>query len=288
MAYQNISLPEHGIKLYESKHKDGDIVTNHHHNIHQILYALEGEGNLTLNYKKYVFTEDSVAVIPPNTEHAIVSSSNLTLLVLAFDDGLLKGLNGAKVKHAKTNASPNDVRFELMFQRASFMKVNAFTSADLRQLLRKMLYEQTNADPLAHFATRIYLFEILLVLARAVQSGVSVTDSNSLRAERIRKYIDTHYYEPITSTDIANRLGISTRHVNNIFKEQYQMTPTQYLTEVRIGLTKKLLVETNLNIASICFEVGYESLSTFYRTFKQGTGMSPNQFRQSMKGIEPI
>lgn len=293
MDYQRIQLPKQGIKLYESKHKDGDVVTSHHHQIHQILYALEGEGSLTLDGKKYEFSEDSVALISPYTDHAIVSESKLTLLVLAFNGHLLEGLNARHEEKQEapaandTSTNPTITRFETMFQQSNFMKLNAFTSADLRQLLRKMLFEQTNEDPLAHWASRIYLYEILLVLARAGQSG-AVTDSNSLRAERIRKYIDTHYYEPITSTDIGGRLGISSRHVNNIFKEQYQMTPTQYLTEVRIGLTKKLLAETNLDIASICFEVGYESLATFYRTFKQWTGMSPNQFRQSNKDIKPI
>lgn len=292
MEYQKIDLSAQGIKLYESKHKDGDIVTSHHHKIHQILYALEGEGRLTLDQKPYEFTEDSAALILPYSEHAIVSESKLTLLVLAFDGNLLKGLDATfKYSNSDSNdcdsnpASEGAKQFQSIFQHSSFMKMNAFTSADLRQLLRKMLFEQINPDPFAHWANRVYLYEILLVLARAGQTG-AVTDSNSLRAERIRKYIDTHYYEPITSTDIAGRLGISSRHVNNIFKEQYQMTPTQYLTEVRIGLTKKLLTETNLDIASICFEVGYESLATFYRTFKQVTGMSPNQFRQTNKSME--
>ncbi len=286
MELQRIKLSAQGIKLYESKHKDGDIVTKHHHNIHQILYALKGEGRLMLDQNDYEFTEDCAALILPYSEHAIISESELTLLVLAFDGKLLKGLDidiGSQ-KSSANAGSDHPKTFESVFQQSSLMKMNAFASADLRQLLRKMLFEQMNQDPLAHWASRIYLYEILLVLARAGQAG-AVTDSNSLRAERIRKYIDTHYYESITSTDIAGRLGISSRHVNNIFKEQYQMTPTQYLTEVRIGLTKKLLAETELDIASICFEVGYESLATFYRTFKQSTGMSPNQFRQTAKSM---
>lgn len=114
---------------------------------------------------------------------------------------------------------------------------------------------------------------------RSSQS-VLVTDFNSLRTERIRSYIDSHYFESLTASDIAARLAIGVRHVNNIFKDRYRITPIQYLTEVRISLAKQLLIDTNKDIVSICFEVGYETLPTFYRAFKNIVGMSPNLFRQ--------
>lgn len=70
------------------------------------------------------------------------------------------------------------------------------------------------------------------------------------------------------------------RYVNDIFKEQYHMTPMQYLTEVRIETAKKLLTESDKDIVTVCFEVGYENLSTFYRVFKNSVNMSPNQYRK--------
>src|SRR5690606_11019190 len=100
-----------------------------------------------------------------------------------------------------------------------------------------------------------------------------------LRTETIQSYIDTHYYEPLTANDIADKLGISVRYVNTIFKETYQKTPIQYLMEIRVERAKKLLRQTDKEIITICFEVGYETLSTFYRAFKNATNMSPKQYR---------
>ncbi len=87
--------------------------------------------------------------------------------------------------------------------------------------------------------------------------------------------------EPLTAPDIAAKLGISTRHVNNIFKEQYGLTPMQYLTQIRIQVAERLLAETDKSIISICFEVGYDSVSTFYRCFKAETKVSPNHYRKN-------
>ncbi|PZE22774.1 AraC family transcriptional regulator [Paenibacillus xerothermodurans] len=260
----------HGVHLYESKHLDGDIIDDHHHAIHQILYALEGEGSITLDGRQYEFKQDTAALIVPHSNHSVFSESKLTLLVLAFEDTAIDSFARSGLLHTS-------------FPTSAFLQLSPFAAADLRQLLRKMLFEQTHPDALGRWAQQIYILEILLVLARTSQSA-TITDSNSLRAERIRSYIDTHFFAPLTAGDIAARLGMGARHVNNIFKEHYRITPIQYLTEVRIGLAKKLLAETDKDIASVCFEVGYETLPTFYRAFKNIVKMSPNMFRQQSKG----
>ncbi len=54
----------------------------------------------------------------------------------------------------------------------------------------------------------------------------------------------------------------------------------QYLTHIRIEHAKRLLLDSDKEIVTICFEVGYETLSTFYRSFKKEVEMTPNQYRQ--------
>ncbi|SFM50667.1 AraC-type DNA-binding protein [Paenibacillus sp. 1_12] len=258
-----------GIRLYESKHKEGDKVTEHHHQIHQILYALDGKGTILLEGKNLEFNQDNGVVIVPYDNHAIFSDSKMTVLVLVFDQTALDG-------------SVRETLLDECFTTSRIMKLNPFAGSEFRQLLRKMLFEQSRGKSLNLLAMKIHLSEVLLVLARSQQSA-PVSDANSLRAERLRNYIDTHYFEIMSSNDISAKLGVSNRHVNNIFKEKYSVTPMQYLTEVRMELAKKMLAETEKDIVSICFEVGFETVSTFYRTFKNAVHMSPNKYRKAYK-----
>lgn len=269
MSSRELDLSTAGIRLYESNHKEGDLVNDHYHEVHQILYALEGEGQIVLNGSSYSFQQDNVAVIVPLSEHSIVSDSKLTVLVLAFDKSCLE-------------ASVQEDLLTSFFSDTQFIELNPFDGSTIRQLLRTMLYEQSHGDSINYVAMKIFLSEMLLKLARAQQQPEAF-DANVLRAERLRNYIDTHYYEIISSEDLSTKLGMSARHLNNIFKERYEVTPIQYLTEVRIGLAKKMLIETDNDIASICFEVGFESLSTFYRTFKNSANISPNKYRTAYK-----
>lgn len=253
------------IHLKESKHREGEAVKRHHHETYQILYVLEDKGKITLDDQEYNFDQDNVAFIAPFSDHSIIANSKLTILVLEFDAGRLdSGIQKGLINK--------------YFKQSSLVELNLFEAGEIRQLLRKMLYEQSVGKSFNQLALGIYLSELLLILAKT-QSEPQMVDANILRAERLRKYIDTHYYEMIDAKYISNLLGMSIRHINNIFKEHYHKTPIQYLNVVRMELSKKLLIETDKDIVSICFEVGFESLSTFYRSFKNYTHVSPNQFR---------
>lgn len=267
MSFRPIDLPENGILLYESKHRGHDVVSEHHHRIHQILYAIEGEGKIILDQAEYEMAPDHAVFVVPYSNHAIYSDSSLTLLVLAFDAAVL-------------DPYVEDFLFPRFFRKSMLLRLHPFAASEVRQLLRKMLFEASGYDPLCPWAEKVYLLEVLTLLSR-MQHSPTPADTNSLRAERIRNYIDRHFYEPLSAGDLAAKLNVSVRYLDLIFKEQYGVTPLQYLTEVRIERAKKLLIETDKDIASICFEIGYETISTFYRTFKNIVSLSPNKFRQN-------
>ncbi|NOU96341.1 helix-turn-helix domain-containing protein [Paenibacillus sp. LMG 31456] len=265
MGKQTTDLPAEGILLYEFKHTDGDIIKEHDHHFYQVLYALEGEGKITLDGKVSAYTQDNVAVIAPNSKHSIMSNTKLTVLVLAFDGNSL-------------DTSIQEALLQVFFNKSKLHRPNPFSVSELRQLFRKMLFEQASGNILSILVTRIMLSELLVVLVRSQQLQQS-SDANGLRAERIRHYIDTHYFEILNCNDISAKQGISTRYLNNIFKKQFEMTPMQYLTDIRIKMAKTMLVESEKDIVSICFELGFESVSTFYRAFKDSLNMPPNKYR---------
>ncbi|WP_243767535.1 AraC family transcriptional regulator [Paenibacillus agricola] len=255
-----------GIHLYESKHRESYVVNVHHHSNYQILYAIEGEGFIQLDGIKHAIEQECAAVIFPRTDHAVSSDSHMTLLVMEFDTALM---NDAFASRWKEDAIDHSM----------LLRLNSVSGNELRLLLRKLLFEQKQEDALSQWSMQIHLLEVLLLLARAQQSS-QITDANGLRADWIRSYIDSHYFEPLMSGELAQKLGISSRHAAQIFKDQYQLTLLQYLTEVRMSIAKKLLAESDKDIVSISFEVGYESLPTFYRTFKNYVKLAPNQYRQ--------
>ncbi|RKY53118.1 MAG: hypothetical protein DRP92_04165 [Candidatus Neomarinimicrobiota bacterium] len=69
-------------------------------------------------------------------------------------------------------------------------------------------------------------------------------------------------------------------HLCRTFKRFFGVSPTMYVNDRRLRYAAKLICETDQNIASICYEVGFKSLSYFNYLFKKKYGMSPGKFRK--------
>ncbi len=102
------------------------------------------------------------------------------------------------------------------------------------------------------------------------------------KADKIKaaaEFIEAYYEQPIKLGDIAHEVDLSVSRLAHLFKEQMQVTPIEYLTNIRIERAKKILLTTDKKCCNICYEVGYNNQTYFARKFKEVTGMSPLEFR---------
>ena len=99
-------------------------------------------------------------------------------------------------------------------------------------------------------------------------------------APMIRSYVDSHYTQRITIASIAKALFLSESTVSHSFSAEYNLTVTKYILLKRIQESKRYLTETELPIAEIAQRVGFTSLTTYYRNFKQTTGLAPGDYRE--------
>ncbi|MCL6547538.1 MAG: AraC family transcriptional regulator [Alicyclobacillus sp.] len=266
MVLRHFELTESEIFVYEVKHTPGERVTRHHHSVYEILYFLDGEGTITLEDQTYDISGGQMVLIVPYSEHSVHARTRMTVLVLVFGD-FLAGLASRRELFARA------------LSKSKCHMLDTMSANELRDSFRKILYEQNRRDSFSDLAMRSHLLHVLLVLARKWETD-RYPDSNAHRANVLRHYIETHYFERISADDLAAMLKVTPRHMNSIFKQQFGLTPMQYLNDVRIRQAKELLAETEKEVVSICFEVGFEALSTFYRAFKNKVGLSPQEYRR--------
>lgn len=100
-------------------------------------------------------------------------------------------------------------------------------------------------------------------------------------------FMTQSYTDPDFSlTAVAEKFSLSTTRLSVEFKENMHMTPSDYLTMLRMEHAKKLLKKTERSIKDICADAGYSDVSSFIRRFKQYSGITPLQYRQSAKEAE--
>lgn len=92
-------------------------------------------------------------------------------------------------------------------------------------------------------------------------------------------FLVNHYKQRIVLEDIANHVGVSSFYLDRLFKQETEKTPRAYLEEIRIDKAASLLKSTELTNLEICYEVGFNSPSNFYKAFRRLMKCSPNEFR---------
>lgn len=103
---------------------------------------------------------------------------------------------------------------------------------------------------------------------------------------RAKQFIEEHKAEEISLRDVAKVVNVSTFYFCKLFKKATGMTFTEYLSQVRISKAKNLLLNPNLRVSEIAYDIGYQSLTHFNRTFHRIVGQSPTAYRKAItKGM---
>jgi AraC-like DNA-binding protein/ligand-binding sensor protein len=148
----------------------------------------------------------------------------------------------------------------------------------------------------AYFATRIVppkqheaIVRLLTIFAQhlsMLSNQVVVQQENAeppviLRA---KEFIQEHQTENLRLGHVAKACNTSTFYFCKMFKKVTGINFTDYLSRVRIEKSKNLLLNPNLRVSEIAFEVGFQSLTHFNRVFKKILGQSPTEYRMQLLG----
>jgi len=105
---------------------------------------------------------------------------------------------------------------------------------------------------------------------------------SSKRLDAVLKYISDNYASSIHLQDVADIACMTTNSFCRFFKKMTNKSFTQFLNEVRVRNASRLLLEDSNSISQVCYMVGYNSITNFYKQFKQIMGCTPNLYRQSI------
>ncbi|HEU4689560.1 MAG TPA: helix-turn-helix transcriptional regulator [Vicinamibacterales bacterium] len=97
--------------------------------------------------------------------------------------------------------------------------------------------------------------------------------------------MDRHFADRLCIARLAQIADVSEAHFIRTFRDTFGETPHRYLQRRRVERAMFLLRSTDRSVTDVCFDVGFNSLGTFSRTFREIVGESPTCFRQ--KGHVP-
>ncbi|QNL51737.1 AraC family transcriptional regulator [Olivibacter sp. SDN3] len=156
--------------------------------------------------------------------------------------------------------------------------------------LRPLMLEMIDLPP---FKRLITLLEIMHRLAETASYTVLCEEGfkhilnyrENERVNTILQFVKNNYATKITLLEVAAQVCMTEEAFSRFFSKIMKKPFFSFLNEYRINVACKLLIDTDLQVAQICYTSGYESLPFFYRQFKKFKGCAPQVYRIQYRKI---
>lgn len=264
-----------------------DIDFLHFHNYLEIGYCYDGSGIMTLGEKEYSYSGNEFTFIPRNYLHTTNSTpgtlSSWEYLFVDVDRLLGRAVSGTPghVEHMMRRIN----------SRAIFAKSREYPR--LAKMIRMIMDVMRRHEPFSQEEAEGLMLAFLAEIAR--QNGDQKEDDVNVRAGGVRSdelifrlldYISEHYSEDLKISDIAGWAHISETHFRRIFTSYMNMSPLDYINQVRIQAACEYLKKTDEPVAVIASKCGFPVSSTFNRNFRHIMGASPAEWRKRPENYE--
>jgi AraC-like DNA-binding protein len=108
----------------------------------------------------------------------------------------------------------------------------------------------------------------------------SLKESDTERMNKVHAYVMKNFREKITLEEVAAIANMTPSSFSRYFKTHANKTFSDFLTEIRIGYSCKLLIEKKMDIGQVCYDSGFNTMSNFNRQFKAVTHYNPLAYRK--------
>lgn len=252
----------------------------HWHNSLEILLPVSDCYYATVNETTNCIQEGEIFFIPPGTLHSVYPSptSNGVRFVYLLDLSVmahLKDFAGIQpllstpflMNRENSPEIYKDIFDLLMQMQIEYFRKNLYSELTVYALLMTMF-----AKLGTNYSNRLATADI-----QAGKQREYAKQFNDLLA-----YIDEHYMDALTLEDTASLMGFSKFHFSRLFKDYTGYTFCDYLNYRRIKATEELLPHAELPITEIAMQVGFSSISTFNRLFREYKKCSPSEYRSKL------
>jgi len=272
--YQELEMSSRYVNTHRDTSYSNATVSLHSHNYIEILYCrTSADVEYLIGSERYKLQKGDIVFIPPGVSHRPIMPEKLTVPyerdVLWISQEFIKTIAGISSEDS-IGLPENSVPIRTGGTRWEF----------LGELFRAGVLEEEKKRPGWEVAVIGNTLTILAHMKRAYAER----STGTMKAERpelldkVTSYIESHYAERITVSDLSRKFYVSDSSISHLFKEKMGISLYHYVTQRRL-ISAKNLIFKGLPLEQVATRVGFSDYSTFYRAFKQEYGISPRQYK---------
>ncbi|MDF3128778.1 helix-turn-helix domain-containing protein [Kiritimatiellaeota bacterium B1221] len=259
----------------------------HGHDFHELVIILGGTAIHAIDGQRYPVRSGDAFVISPRQAHQYLELCDLSLVNILFDkEGLamsawdIRALPGF---HALFFLEP---AYRSQHNFGSRLQLSPQQLQTVLPVIRQLEAEIRDQPGGYRVMAKGAFMQLCVHLSRWYSDNIHASESlDLLRIGKAIAYLETHYAEKITLTQLAATSHLSERQFCRIFKQCLGRSPIEHLLEVRIQQASTHLRESAMSVTEIAFACGFSDGNYFTRSFKKHLHQSPTQYRQKAHAL---
>jgi len=252
-----------------------------------LVHIDEGHGHFMVDGKNYEVKPGDLFWVPPDTEHSmegyppgmvcpyvhfdLVYRPQLSHWDFSIPGGMTDLADFAPLRH-------EPVHHPLLVSLKG--RIRSYTNGRVSELLHEICLEAARAHPFAALRSSGLMMEVITEILRGRSRLHEKYAARMGLLEQTADWITKHCQERIALREMAGRCRLSPSHFRQVFGEVFGRSPRAYLRKARMRAARSLMISSGLSLSEIAYQVGFETVHSFSKAFRQTEGMSPSVYRQ--------
>ena len=240
----------------------------HFHKSFELIYPLTGELCAEVDRRSYRIGVGECLLVPPFVRHAFDVTEGNACMVVVFSTGYAE--SAAKLF---TKGVPREYLLRVPSGHENLICEAFVGTVDPHAEVTVALHR----PPLLKLKACLYLlFDDLIT-----QNPLEQRSADWELPTKMLAYLEEHYTENLSLSDMAQRLGYSYDYLSRVFHQSFRVHFKVILNQYRCEHAMHLLLTTQKQLSEISMDSGFQSIRSFNRVFLETVGISPSEFRAS-------
>lgn len=248
----------------------------HRHQFYHLVFFTQGAGTHTVDFQRFDVTVGQIYFMIPGQVHSWSFEGEMEGYIVNFSEDLFHSFL-SDTKYLEQFSFFGGVAAD------SVIQLDQTLQEKVTVLFEDILLELKRTDAFTLDVIRCKMLELFITVARndAKQITKQVPQQNQLILYQFRKLVDTYYAEKRLPKDYAAMLYITPNHLNALVSDLLGKPAGEVIRDRILLEAKRLLINADLSIAEIAYQLSFTDNSHFTKFFRKYTGVTPEEFRKS-------
>lgn len=251
----------------------------------RIYLVSEGAARLHLAGRVVELRPQHLYIVPAHTLHSCECRGIFGHYYLHFYEGFKNETNVFEMFDFPDEVAANDTDSSIFAEMCRNHPDAYLTESN------PLIYD--NTDSIAGFAKRYNSLPLwqkmslrgamLMLFSRFLQQATPKVWTADERMMKVLTYIHNHLYDDTDIDRLADVACVSKPYLIRLFKQEFGFSPLRYMNRKRIEKSQLLLLTSDLSVKDVAYDIGFNDHSYFIRLFKKLVGVTPQEYRQTMR-----